>query len=117
MAKRGPTPRAPADLRKLRVSVYLTAAELADLDRLRGGVGRGAWLRRAGLGQSPRSVPPINREAWAELARVAGNLNQHQRTINEGRAAPGPVDLAEIRAVVDALRRELLGVADESENQ
>lgn len=116
MAKRGPTPRAPAELRTVRVSVYLTADEADQLDQVRGGIGRGAWLRRAGLAQLPRVVPEVNRQAWAELSRVAGNLNQHQRAINEGQAMPGPVDLSELRAAVDTLRRELLGVAVEGED-
>lgn len=116
MAKRGPAPRAPEDLRTVRVSVYLTEDEAGQLDQVRGGIGRGAWLRRAGLGRLPRVVPEVNQQAWAELSRVASNLNQYQRAINEGQAMPGPVDLSELRAAVDQLRRDLLGVSDESQS-
>ena len=116
MGKRGPDPRPADELRRLRVSVYLTDAEAADLDQRRGDIGRGQWLRRAGLGELPLSVPAVNRQAWGELARVAANLNQQQRAINEGRAVPGPVDLSELRSAVDQVRRDLLGVTDESED-
>jgi hypothetical protein len=127
MAKRGPNPRPEKDLRKHQFGVYFTSAErdrlvslavpgdpskLSDL-----GIRRhvAAHMRKAALGEQPARVPTINREAWAELARVAANLNQHQRSINEGRAVPGPVDLEQLRASVDALRNELLGVRGESE--
>jgi predicted NUDIX family NTP pyrophosphohydrolase len=116
MGKRGPTPKFEDELRSVRVSVYLSEPELAELDRRRSGIRRADWLRKAGLGQLPRTVPEINRDAWAELARVAANLNQHQRAINEGRAVPGSVDLSDLRASVDALRNELLGVRGESED-
>ncbi|KAA8976707.1 mobilization protein [Halospina sp. K52047b] len=117
MAKRGPDPLPAEDVRQVRVSVYLTDAEAAELDERRGSVGRGAWLRRAGLGQQPRgAVPPVNRQAWAELARLAGNLNQHQRAVNEGQAPPPGVDLAELRGAVDRLRNELLGVPGEGQD-
>jgi len=127
MGKRGPNPRPEKELRQHQFGVYFTSAErdrlislavpgdpslLSDL-----GIRRhvAAHMRKAALGELPSSVPAINREAWAELARVAANLNQHQRSINEGRATPGPVDLSELRASVDALRNELLGVHGESE--
>ena len=116
MAKRGPDPKPAEDLRNVRVSVYLTDEEADALDERRGRVGRGAWLRQCGLGQTPRGVPPVNRAAWADLARLAGNLNQYQRAVNEGQALPPAVDLGELRQAVDGLRRDLLGVSGESED-
>ena len=127
MGKRGPDPRPEKELRKHHFGVYFTSAErdrlvslavpgdpskLSDL-----GIRRhvAAHIRKAALGELPLTIPSINREAWAELARVAANLNQHQRAINEGRAVPGPIDLSDLRASVDALRNELLGVRRESE--
>jgi hypothetical protein len=57
-----------------------------------------------------------------ELSRVAGNLNQMNRAINEGRltasdAAGAGRMLMELRGQVDQLRRLLIGqeVLDESE--
>lgn len=125
MGKRGPNPRPEKELRQHQFGVYFTSAErdrlislavpgdpskLSDL-----GIRRhvAAHMRKAALGELPSSVPAINREAWAELARVAANLNQYQRAINEGRAG-GPIDLSDLRASVDALRNELLGVRRES---
>lgn len=113
--KRGRKPIADAERRKHAVTCRLTDAEAEHIDRLRGGMSRGEWLRLAALKRPPRVVPEANREAWAELARLAANLNQHQRAINEGHAEAAPaVDLAELRGQVQALRRELLGVSDES---
>ncbi len=116
MGKRGPTPRPQSDLRSVRVSVYLTEAEAAELDDLRGGVGRGRWLRQAGLGIQPKTVPAVNRKAWAELARLAANFHQYQYAINLG-FAPVAADLTEIRAAVDALRRDLVGVSFDETKQ
>lgn len=59
--KRGPAPKPDEEKRQVRVSVYLTPAELSELDQRRGGMERSEWLRRAGLGKrlprpSPRSI-------------------------------------------------------------
>jgi hypothetical protein len=97
------------------VSVYLTEREAQQLDIRRGGIGRGRWFRQAGLGVLSQPVPSINRQAWAELARVSANLNQYQKAINEGRAG-GPISLDELRSIVDALRNDLIGVHRESED-
>lgn len=128
MGKRGPNPRPESELRNHQFGVYFTSAErdrlislavpgapseLSDL-----GIRRhvAAHMRKAALGTQPSRIPEINRQAWADLARLAGNLHQHQKAINQGFAVPGPVDLAELRASVDALRNELLGVRGESED-
>jgi hypothetical protein len=46
------------------------------------------WLREAALTRRLPSppVPAINREQYAELARLAANLNQLSRKANEGQA-------------------------------
>ena len=126
--KHGPDPLPPDQRRRHSVGVYLTDAERQQLEALAipGGTAGmselgirrrlARHLRSAGLESAPPQIPAINREAWAELSRLAGNLNQQQRAINEGRATPGPVDLAELRASVDALRRELIGAPAEDED-
>jgi hypothetical protein len=45
------------------------------------------WLRQAALSRRlpPPPVPAINREEYAELARLAANLNQLAKAGNEGR--------------------------------
>jgi len=115
MGKRGPSPMAPDDLRESRVSVYFSPRELAELDARRGGFGRGEWLRSAGLGTFPRTVPQVNLDAYRELGRIGANLNQYQRAINEGRAV-GPTSLDELREAVRKLRLELRGGDSESED-
>lgn len=115
---RGPAPLDPADLRTHTVSVRLNAAELAELDRNRAPVRmqRGEYLRAASWGKLPPTIPAINREAWANLARAVGNLNQFQAAINEGRAAGYPPQVIEqLRDQVQQLRSELIGLPVSSE--
>jgi len=123
--KRGPRPLALVDKRGHCVSVRLTSAELADLDAARALVRmqRGEYLRAASLGVLPPVIPAINREAWSSLARVSGNLNQHQQAINAGLATDYPLELIQSLAdQVKKLRTELLGLDtqeadDEGEDQ
>ena len=120
--KRGPAPRPTEEIRKTRVSVYFSLAELAELDRRRGGMDRSEWLRRAGLGKRAiLPIPAINRDAWVALARTTANLNQLMRAIHAGQLLG--IDLAVIEElygqVVD-LRWDLLGVShlvDEEEDE
>ena len=111
--KRGPKPLALADKRMHSVSVRLNSAELADLDSVRALVRmqRGEYLRSASRGVLPPTIPQINREAWANLAHVAGNLNQYQQRINEGLATGHPPEVIQALAeLVQKLRAELLGM-------
>lgn len=111
--KRGPKPLALAALRVHTVSVRLNPSELADLDSARKGVRmqRGEYLRHASIGKLPPTIPEINREAWANLARVCGNLNQFQTAINEKRATGYSQEvIEELRELVQKLRSELLGL-------
>ena len=110
-ARRGPLPLPTADKRGHCVSVRLNGRELAQLDAQRGRFQRGEWLRMAALDQIPPTVPDAKVKAWAELARVAANLNQAQAAINRGDSDGHQVELLEdLRAAVASLRRELVGV-------
>ena len=78
-----------------------------------GGTTPADWLRQAGLSRRLPSlpVPAINREHYAELARLSGNLNQLTRLANSGQ----PVSVADgllqrVIAEVSQLRRALLGL-------
>lgn len=102
----GPDPLPTAERRGHCVSVRLNAAELQQLDDIRGPFQRGEWLRMAALDRLPPTVPEINREAWTDLARAAGNLNQITRHLNEG----GTADAEAIRAELAAFRAMLIGV-------
>jgi hypothetical protein len=116
--RRGPMPLDSDDKRDHTVSVRLNVGELDRLDSLRAGVSmqRGEYLRAAALHQLPPTIPAINREAWADMARVAGNLNQYQTAINEGRAHEYPNGfLTELRELVNNLRRDLIGVRPASD--
>ena len=112
--RHGPKPKPAAEQRRHSVSCRLTNAELVRLDARRGQVSRGEWMRRAALGKPPRIVPEINKVAWADLARVAGNLNQITRAINEGRLPTKDVPgdgkaVMDVRAHLDAVRALLIG--------
>lgn len=116
--RRGPTPLAEADQRRHGVSCRLNDAEIAILDQRRGKISRGEWLRVAALAQPPRIVPEVNKVAWADLARAAGNLNQLVRAINEGRLHVEDLPsankaLMDLRAQLDAVRRLLIGLGDD----
>lgn len=115
MAKRGPKPKRDSDLRKHPVCCRLTDHELGVLDSLRGGLSRGAWLRIAAMQRPPRVIPPINREAWAHLGKVAGGLTFLVEAAKNG-AIP-PVDkqiLSELRRAIAVVRQHLLGGRDEA---
>ncbi|MGF6755249.1 plasmid mobilization protein [Paraburkholderia sp. GAS42] len=116
--RRGPVPLDSDDKRDHTVSVRLNAGEIDRLDSLRARVSmqRGEYLRAAALHQLPPTIPAINREAWAAMARVAGNLNQYQTAINEGWAHEYPLDfLRKLRNLVNDLRRDLIGVRPASD--
>lgn len=120
--KHGPDPLPPDQRRRHSIGVYLTDAERQQLEALaipngtegmhNLGIRRrlARHLRTAGLNSAPPQIPTINRQAWASLSRVAGNLNQYQAAINEGRATGYPPEvLEELRDQVQALRLELIG--------
>lgn len=114
--RRGPIPLDVNERRNHCVSVRLNKHELDLLDARRSNFERGEWLRMAAIDQLPCSIPPVNREAWIELARLAANLNQFQASINAGRASGYPSNfLEEVVAQVKALRRDLLGTGGSDE--
>jgi hypothetical protein len=116
MGKRGPAPKPETEHRRTRVSVYFSADELVLIDQRRGGRSRAHYLRDAGLGELPAQVPPINREAWQQLARTSGLLNQYVTAITVGNAKGMPPEIvSDLRDQVQQLRRELLGISDEDE--
>lgn len=83
----------------VRVSAEEYAALRAKAEQM--GMPPAQWLREAALSRRLPSppVPPINREQYAELARLAANLNQLTRLANEGRSI----------TVADALLQRLAG--------
>ena len=115
--RRGPAPLDATDKRRHTVSARLNDAELAELDAARGPYQRGEWMRMAGIGKLPPTIPSVNREAWAVLATVVSNLNQYQAAINQGKAHAIPAGVLDaLQEQVQDLRRELIGVSDNSED-
>ena len=106
-------PRVPqGEVRKRTIGVRVNAAELDALQRKADSLGLplAQWLRKVALSRFvPRPlVPEVNREAYAELAKLAGNLNQLARASHEGRASvPFPL-LKATHDALNALRLELL---------
>jgi len=71
------------------------------------------WLRQAALSRRLPSppVPAINRDEYANLARLAANLNQLAKAANEGRNVVVNDGLMErLTAEVNRLRLGLLGM-------
>lgn len=92
------------------VSVRMSPAELAELDRRRGKIRRGTFLRNLFLGKrEPRQIPEVNRERYSETARWAANLNQLARQVNAGEE----LSMTDLQRILSAFRLSLLGLTGE----
>ncbi|SEO19898.1 mobilisation protein (MobC) [Duganella sp. CF517] len=116
-AKGGRPKGDPADLRAVTIGVRVSAAEYALLRERAASMQMkpAQWLRAAALSRRlpPPPVAAINREQYAELARLAANLNQLTRLANEGeRVNVATVLLEQLLAETQCLRLILLGVKD-----
>ena len=87
------------------------------------GIPPSAFVRQAALASMPATIPEVNREAWAALARPLGNINQLAHHLNSGQPA-GNVNWSKVSAGIErlgadirALRNTLLGVVAESEEE
>jgi hypothetical protein len=113
-AKRGRKAKSAPDKRQHLVACRLTDAEQAQLERGRGALSAGEWLRTLALARRlPRAIPEINLEAYRALARSASNLNQLTRRAN----AAGRLEIAALAATLATFRAALLGVGSELEEQ
>ena len=113
-AKRGRRPKSAPDRRQHLVACRLTDAEQAQLERGRGALSPGEWLRTLALARRlPRAIPEIKLEAYRALARSAANLNQLTRRAN----AADRLDIAALAATLATFRAALLGVGSEREEQ
>lgn len=113
-AKRGRKPKSAPDKRQHLVACRLTDAEQAQLERGRGALSAGEWLRTLALARRlPRAIPEINLEAYRALARSAANLNQLARRVN----AADRLEISELAATLATFRAALLGVGSELEEQ
>lgn len=118
--RRGGRPRVDeTEARKRTIGVRVNGTEMDTLQRKADSVGLplSQWLRLVALSRYvPRPlVPEINREAYAELAKLAANLNQLTQAAHEGRAVvPFPL-LKATQDILKKLRLALLGVSDDSQ--
>jgi len=113
--RRGGRPRSlAADLRTATIGVRVSAAEY---DALRAkaevmAMTPAQWLREAALTRRLPAPPvaAINREQYAELGRLAANLNQLTRLGNEGQRVTIATELlGRLSSEVSRLRLGLLG--------
>lgn len=113
---RGGRPKIPADeLRTATIGVRVSAAEY---DALRAkaekmNMSPAQWLREAALTRRLPSppVPEANRAQYAELGKLAGNLNQLAHHANEGMRVSVPSDLLHATlAEISRLRLQLIGL-------
>lgn len=112
----GRKPLPENERRCIRIQPSFTVAEMDEVEQRAEalGVDVAEWLRIAALGATVKSVPSVNRVAYAELSRLAANLNQLAARAN----STGVMDEAEVistakatHAAVQSLRAELLGGA------
>ena len=101
--RRGGRPKGtPEAVRTATIGVRVSASEYAALRTKSQAMAMtpAQWLREAALTRRLPTPPvaPINREHYAELGRLAGNLNQLTRLANEGRSV----------TIADALLQRLI---------
>lgn len=114
--RRGGRPKkSVGELRSQTIGVRVSELEYESLRGIaqKMGMTPAQWLRDAALSrQLPKPpVAAINREVYAELARLAANINQLTRSANEGRVVMLREQIFEdTLAELNKLRLLLLGV-------
>lgn len=118
-ARIGRPPKPAAERRGQTIGVRLSPADRAAIlaRAARAQLTPAEYVRRQALGAPlPVVVPEVNRAAWVELGKLAGNLNQLLRRLHLGQVATvQPADVAMVARVetqVQVLRRALLGQAE-----
>lgn len=87
-----------------QVNSRLNDFEILQVDKLRGNVSRGEYLRRAAFNNAPQIIPEINLEAWSSLSRSASNLNQLAKNSHSI-----SLEISEILEELAAFRLALIG--------
>lgn len=80
------------------ISVRMNSDELRQLNKWRGKIRRGTYLRLLFNGSQPVNVPDVNLKAYTSLARSASNLNQIAHKLNMSHHV-------EIEVTLEALRQ------------
>jgi hypothetical protein len=112
----------PADLRHATIGVRVSAGEYAALRQKAAQMHMtpAQWLREAALSRRLPSPPvvAINRQQYAELARLAANLNQLAHLANEGgRVTAADGLLARVATETRRLRLALLGIGGKDDDR
>ena len=105
-------PLQPRDTLRKKAETYLTPGERGEiLDKAKEArLSLATFLRKSALGYAIVSVPVINAQRWAELARTTANLNAIAAKIHRGEIGYLPEQiLDELRDEVEAVRRALMG--------
>ena len=106
----------PGTVRDVTIGVRVAPAELAALTAKAEQMSMtpAQWLREAALSRRLPSppVPAVNREQYAELARLSANLNQLAKLANGGQSVTVPDALLQrLAEEVGRLRLALLGAS------
>ena len=112
----------PEAVRRATIGVRVSANEYATLRSKAAQMHMtpAQWLREAALARRLPSPPvaAINREQYAELARLAANLNQLAHLANEGRPVTVANGLLErVAAETRRLRLALLGIDGDADDR
>lgn len=96
--------------RTRQIKIRLTSGEHSSLMAKRGHMRLASWVRESCLRGIPPTIPPINRQAMAELHRIGSNLNQIARSVQFG-SSPDLIDLREQVSALRSIRSTLAGAA------
>jgi len=116
---KGDAPALPDEQRRRHtVSTRFNKAELHELDRLSTSVGlrRGEYLRLAAFQALPPTIPELNKQAWQELSKAAGNLNQIAYQLNR-KGVEVEVDIREVENMLAYFRQILIEVGESYESE
>jgi len=93
------------------VSVRMSESELSELDRRRGKIRRGTFLRNVFLGKKePKQIPEVNQKVYIETSRWASNLNQIAKQLNTADV----IEIEELRRTLNEFRKSIIGLKDDT---
>ena len=108
MSSRGRKALAENERRRHVVSCRLTDDELDKCQSERGELSEGEWLRMSALSNVPPVIPSLNQSAYSNLARVARNVNQVAKALNNPANRGRPINFDAVLAKISELRIALI---------
>lgn len=113
--KTGPKPKPQTELRRHPITCRVTDAELEHIENHRGGMTKGEFIRTAALKrQMPKTIPEPNIKKWAELKKLANNINQLAKIANKAGQVKYNDAFNKIYKQIQAVRQDLIGGGHES---